>query len=172
MAATTTPGRVSLDEYLRSDYEPDAEYVDGVLEERPMGQFEHAAWQKAILKWFLAHEAEWNVRVMPELRVQVAPTRFRVPDVTVLDRREPKQPIITRPPLAVFEILSPEDRFERLTRKLRDYAAMGIPRIWVVDPQGPRFFQFRAGGLQPAEDCAGVGDAPAFRWPEITALLD
>ncbi len=45
--ATTT--HVPVEVYLRSSYEPDAEYVDGKIEERPMGEFDHAAWQLAIL---------------------------------------------------------------------------------------------------------------------------
>ena len=46
--------RVPLEVYLRSSgYEPDAEYVDGKIEERPLGEFDHAAWQLAIIKWFL-----------------------------------------------------------------------------------------------------------------------
>ena len=45
---------VLVEDYLRSssDYEPDAEYVDGQIEERPIGQYDHAAWQEAIMKWF------------------------------------------------------------------------------------------------------------------------
>ncbi len=85
--ATTT--HVPVEVYLRSSYEPDAEYVDGKIEERPMGEFDHASWQLAILKWFLQHEKEWGIRVLPELRVRVAATRYRVPDVTVLDRSRP-----------------------------------------------------------------------------------
>src|SRR5258708_40058789 len=85
--ATTT--HVPVEVYLRSSYEPDAEYVDGKIEERPMGEFDHAAWQLAILKWFLQHEKEWNIRVLPELRVRVAVTRYRVPYVTGLDRSRP-----------------------------------------------------------------------------------
>ena len=35
MMATTT--HVPVEVYLRSSYEPDAEYVDGKIEERPRG---------------------------------------------------------------------------------------------------------------------------------------
>ena len=39
---------VPVEAYLRSsDYEPDAEYVDGQIEERPMGEFDHSDWQAA-----------------------------------------------------------------------------------------------------------------------------
>lgn len=39
--AAITP--VPLDVYLRSSYEPDAEYVDGAIEQRPAGEYDHAA---------------------------------------------------------------------------------------------------------------------------------
>jgi hypothetical protein len=50
MAATT---QVPLEVNLRTAYEPDAEYVDGVVEERPMGEDGHSAWQSAVAYWFL-----------------------------------------------------------------------------------------------------------------------
>ena len=40
MAATT---HVPLELYLRTEYEPAAEYVDGVLEERHTGTGKHSA---------------------------------------------------------------------------------------------------------------------------------
>jgi hypothetical protein len=41
---------VPLDQYLNhaGDFEPDADYVDGEIELRPMGQYDHATWQDAI----------------------------------------------------------------------------------------------------------------------------
>ncbi len=165
--------RVPLEVYLHcSDWEPDAEYVDGEIEERPMGQNDHSAWQNAIAMWFNRHAKEWNVRVRPELRVRVAETRYRVPDVAILDRSQPVEPIATHPPVAVFEILSPEDRYSRLMRKLKDYEAMGIPQIWVIDPEGPSIQRYRNGHLAPAR----LFDEPVrnicFEISEIQALLD
>lgn len=31
----------------------------------------------------------------------------------------------------------------RMMRKLGDYAAMGIPQIWVIDPENRTYFQFK-----------------------------
>ncbi len=138
--STTT--RIPVEIYLRSSYEPDAEYVDGEIEERPMGENDHSAWQDAICFWFRQHAQDWNVRVRPELRIQVAATRFRVPDVAVLDRDQPTERIVTHPPLAVFEVLSPEDSLQRLKRKLEDYRTMGIPEIWVIDPQDGDYYRY------------------------------
>jgi Uma2 family endonuclease len=145
MATTTF---VPIEVYLRShDYEPDAEYVDGEIEERPTGEINHADWQQAIQRWFANNSAIWHVHAYSEARVQVSPTRFRVPDVAVLDRSLPVERIITHPPIAVFEVLSPEDTIKRLKRKLADYAQMGIPQIWVVDPDNGSFEHYQSGQL-------------------------
>lgn len=60
MAASPQIARVPVEVYLRSSYEPDAEYVDGVIEERPLGQDDHSAWQHAIQLWFAQRAKEWN----------------------------------------------------------------------------------------------------------------
>jgi Uma2 family endonuclease len=162
---------VPVETYLRSSYEPDAEYVDGEIEERAVGEHDHAAWRAAIQRWFFAHELEWNIEVLPEYRVQVAATRFRVPDVAVMDFSLPAEPIATRPPIAVFEVLSPEDTVRRLRRKLDDYARMGIPQIWVIDPEDGSSLRYLDGELLRGE----VFDEPArgisFRIEEIGKLL-
>jgi len=146
--ATTT--HIPVEVYLRSSYEPDAEYVNGQIVERPVGVLDHADWQAAISAWFRSHANEWNIRVFPELRVQVTRDNYRVPDVTVLDRALPTEQIITHPPVAVFEILSPEDTIQKMKRKLQEYAQMGIPQIWVIDPQDGSFDRYLDGHTQPA----------------------
>ena len=141
-----TAATIPIEIYLLSSYEPDAEYVDGVIEQRLMGEYDHAAWQVAILAYFL-RRAEWKVKALPELRVQVSRTRIRVPDVTVLDHDAPKEQIITHPHLAVFEILSAEDIVTRLLSKLADYAAMGIEGIFVIDPATDPYYVYQQGSL-------------------------
>ena len=169
MSATThTP----VELYLRSSYEPDAEYVDGEIEERPMGENDHSAWQEAICFWFRQHARDWNVRVRPELRIQVAPTRFRVPDVTVLPRERPVEPIVTLPPLAVFEVLSPEDSLQRLKRKLEDYRIMGIPEIWVIDPQDSTYYRYEQRQLLRNDSFSHTAHGIEFEMNRIKDQLD
>ena len=43
--------------------------------------------------------------------------------------------ILQRPPIAVIEVLSPEDRVSRYQQRFADYRQMGIAHIWVVDPR-------------------------------------
>ena len=73
-----------------------------------MGEFDHAAWQLAIISGSCGMKKVEHRRFC-QTHVQTAPTRSRVPDKTVLDRSLPVEQIITHPPIAVFEVLSPED---------------------------------------------------------------
>jgi Uma2 family endonuclease len=167
-----TTAYIPVEIYLRSSYEPDAEYVDGEIEERPMGEFDHASWQQAIATWFWQHREEWGIRALPELRVRVAATRYRVPDVTVLDRNRPVEQIITHPPLAVFEVLSPEDSLQRLKRKLEDYRAMGIPEIWVIDPQDSTFYRYEDLQLLRNDSFSHAEKGIVFDMNQLKSLLD
>jgi Uma2 family endonuclease len=171
MASTTT--FVSVEQYLRTSFDPDAEYVDGQIEERAVGENDHSAWQAAICAWFQQQTRQGGIRVRPELRVQVAPTCFLVPDVTILDRDRPHEKIATHPPVAVFEILSPTDTFKRVTAKCARYHAMGIRTILVIDPDGPKY-RYSDGSLVQLETRAFdiPGSAARFDLDEIEKLLD
>ena len=167
MVSTIVPVEV----YLRSSFEPDAEYVDGEIEERPVGEYDHSTWQEALLAYFREHKVEWNVRAKPELRLQVAKPRFRVPDVTVLDRDQPIEQIVTHPPIAVFEILSPDDVMARMLTKLSDYERMGIQGIFVIDPKGSKY-RFASGSLTPIPLGLTACGRLTINFEEIESLLD
>jgi len=65
---------VSVSEYLSSDYSPDVDYVDGELEDRNMGEYDHGRLQYKIGIYFGIREAAWGVKGATETRVQVRPT--------------------------------------------------------------------------------------------------
>jgi Uma2 family endonuclease len=167
-----TMTHVPVEVYLRSSYEPDAEYVDGKIEERPAGELDHAAWQEAISAWFRQHKAEWGLRALPELRVKVAANRFRVPDVTVLDPSQPREQVNTHAPLAVFEILSPQDTLQRLKRRLEDYRVMGIAEIRVIDPQDNTFYRYEDGQLLRNNTFSHAGKGIVFDMNQLKDLLE
>ena len=142
MAAAT---QVPIETYLHTAYRPDCEYVDGELKERNVGEKEHGRLQMT-LSWILRnHEADWAISVYPELRVQVSPTRFRVPDITVLRADAPEEQIITHPPLIVIEILSPSDSLLAMRERIEDYLAFAIPHIWIIDPTDRMGYICRSG---------------------------
>ena len=163
---------ISVEEYLRTTADPDCEYVDGVIEERPVGEYDHATWQIILAGFFLARERDLGILSRPELRVQVAPNRFRVPDVTLLSRTAPREQIITHAPLAVFEILSPEDTMTRMLEKLGDYERMGIAAIWLIEPTKQLFYRYSQGQLALATMFELPGTSFTVAFSEIAALAD
>ena len=144
----TTATRMSVEEYLKTSFEPDAEYVDGVIEERPMEEDQHSAWQAAIVGFFVPRAREWNIRVRPELRSKTGERRYRIPDIALIDAGLPYAPIATAPPLVIFEILSPQDRIARLLVRLADFEAMGVQGIYVVDPEDGSLLRYKNGKLE------------------------
>jgi len=169
--------QIPVEAYLDGsfDFEPGAEFIDGDIEERPMGEFDHSTWQQAIERWFLLHATEWNIRVRCELRVQTSATRYRIPDVVVFRRDNPIEQTLTIPPVAVFEILSPEDRMSRMLVKLADYESMGIGTIRVIDPKTRVIYRYEHDRLEPVEfaveDLKGL-PAASIDWKALESLLD
>ncbi len=130
-----TTAKVGVEEYLSTSYRPDVEYIDGELQERNVGEIEHSDMVAAVLEWFLQHKRDWQILVRPDVRVQVSPTRFRVPDISVCSASSTDRRIVTTAPLLVIEVLSPEDRIDRYHQRITDYREMGISGIWVLDPE-------------------------------------
>ena len=125
---------IPLHEYLGTSFRPDREYVDGEVRERNVGKYEHARVQALLAAWFNQHERDWQVQVVTEQRVQVSPTRVRIPDVTLLPLR-PQPDVITDPPVLVIEILSPDDSYSDTQERAQDYRAMGVETVWIIDPK-------------------------------------
>jgi Uma2 family endonuclease len=78
---------VAVDEYLHNTYEPDCDYVDGELVDRNVGEKDHSKIQKRLIVLLSMQEQRLGINAFPEQRVQVSPSRFRVPDVWVIDPR-------------------------------------------------------------------------------------
>ena len=141
---------VSVEQYLSTVFEHDCEYVDGVIEERELGEFEHSWLQAILVGIFLKNMEKWGVFPLPEQRVQTQHNHFRVPDLTILRAGLPRERILTRPPLLVIEIQSPEDTLRRTAAKTAEYLAFGIEHVWVVDPNARVAYRGTADGLELA----------------------
>lgn len=132
MSAAVSVPFVSIEEYLHTVYEPDMDYVDGVLEDRNVGELDHSMVQRAILLALIDFEDEVGALAIQETRTQTQATRFRVPDICMV-RYEDAEQIFRRPPLLCIEVLSPEDRLQRIRTKCQDYLDMGVPTVWIFD---------------------------------------
>lgn len=148
----SSPTLVSIQEYLASSYRPDRDFVDGELQERNAGELEHSLLQTAIVAWFWARRDEWNVLPLVEQRVQVATNRFRVPDVTVLRANQPREPIVTVPPLILIEVLSKDDTLRSMRERVDDYLNFQAQHVWILDPALKRAYMCTRSAFQEPEN--------------------
>jgi Uma2 family endonuclease len=170
--ATATHLPISVSEYLHTSYQPDCDYVDGVIEERNLGELDHSEVQRAFLLYIDHRRKEWRIHTYPEIRVQTSPTRFRVADICIVSVAAPREQIIQTPPVAIIEILSPEDRVSRYSERLEDYRAMGVKNIWVVDPATRRGFDCSTGSWIETVHFAAAASSIHIDLGAIFAAID
>src|SRR5690349_13284712 len=134
MGTTTT--LVTLDQYLNSSYEPDMEFVDGVLVGRNVGTQSHGLLQGIVVSFLRQFRVSHRIKVFPETRLLVdsASGRHRIPDVMAVDTPLRRGKVVIDVPAIVVEIKSPDDMFDDIVGRCLDYEHLGIPTILVMDP--------------------------------------
>ena len=143
---------VPLSEYLAASYRPDCEYLDGELLERNVGEWDHSRLQMLLSQYLFSREKQWGIIVVPEQRVQVKPTRFRVPDILVLAGSAPAGPIVQEPPFLCIEILSPSDRVAEMQERIDDYLSFGVRCVWLIHPRTRRAFVYTSQRVMEVKD--------------------
>jgi len=127
---------VSVEEYLHTSFEYDAEYVEGRIVPRSMPQKPHSKMQRSLISMLCTAGEPLGYEVWQEqrIRTQHAPARYRVPDLCVT-QGEPSEDVFTEPPFLCVEILSPGDPAVEVLAKIREYLAFGVVYVWIVDPK-------------------------------------
>jgi Uma2 family endonuclease len=176
MAALPNAPLVSVEEYLATHYpDGDREYLDGVVVERNLGTPGHSALQKILIGHLIAFEKALGLAVRPECRTRIEATRYRVPDVLVMERPfRQTQRVVLDPPVLVIEILSPDDRTGETLRRFREYQRLGVRHIVQMDPEDRLTHLFLNGDLVERELSSletHHGNLP-FNSRELLALLD
>lgn len=180
MSTTISPSRqYTPDDLLKMSEGKRFELVDGRLEQKPMGTRASMAGAR-IISYLVLHcdehpEAGWvfaqdaGYRCFPDDR-----NRIRRPDAYFI-RRERLSPdrfddgFITIPPDLAIEVLSPNDRAIRVSRKTQEYVAAGVRPIWIVEPELRLITIYRADGtvslLHDSDELSGEDVLPGFRCP-------
>mgnify|MGYP002391513541 CR=1 FL=1 len=154
---------VSEHDYLHTAGEgPEPDYVDGEVIERTMPNYAHSKAQRRLMRWFSTLAQSAPVFESAEIRLQVAPQRYRVADLAVFFGKEPKDPVPELCPLVVAEIVSPDDFHQDIMTKLKDYAGIGVPHIWLINPGDQTIYTFEDRSLK----CV-----LAFDLPELQASI-
>ena len=158
-----TAVHIPVSEYLRTFYRPDCDYVDGEVLERDLGEQSHNLVQKMIASIFTVNRKVWGLRSITEQRVQVSSTRYRIPDVCVVSSADPIHPILGAAPLVCIEVLSQEDRFQRIITRVQDCRFMGVQHIWIIDPESRECWTIdnsSGGALPMLEDAFTIPGTP------------
>jgi Uma2 family endonuclease len=118
------------------------ELVDGVLVEKPMGQYESrlAALIIHLLYTFL-DKHELGIVLAPDGPMRLAAGSVRLPDVAFVswakfpDRKVTPDAILDRAPDLAIEVLSKSNTRKEMERKLAEYFAAGTALVWYIDPK-------------------------------------
>jgi Uma2 family endonuclease len=165
---------VPVEEYLRTAYRPDCDYLDGEVLERNVGERDHSKLQREFILYLGTRAKQWGIHVFPEQRVQVAAHRFRIPDICVVAGKEPGEQIFREPPFICIEVLSKDDTLRSVQSRVDDYLKFGVPHVWVFDPFDRRVWTYTSDGSREVKDGVLRTENPAIEvfLAELFAGLD
>ncbi len=152
--------QIGVEEYLDLVFEdrPEPDYVDGEVVGRALPTPLHGQIQALLAVLFAALSKRTPLAIITEVRAQIEPRLFRVIDFAVFRGARPEGRYATSPALVVVEIISPDDRYGKLTHRLEDYRRWGVPHVWLVDPELKRLYEYSEAGLL---------QYPSLRLPEF-----
>ena len=142
-----TEALITAEQYLSTHFEREPELVHGELVERPLPNFPHGRIQLRLGSRLEALSQPHAVFTGVEVRVQLAPDLFRLPDIAVWVGPNPPAKLPNEPPLLVVEISSPDDRWYDLLQKLEEYRVWGVQHIWLVEPELKKFHVYDNGSV-------------------------
>ena len=134
------------------------ELLDGTLIVSPAPGLPHQR-VAAVLVALLEFACPENLVVFPNVGVRIGARSALEPDAVVARPSDVSGVRLTRPPLLVAEILSPDSALRDLNLKKAAYERFGIPSYWVIDPDlerpGLRAFRLLDGEYREAAHVAG-----------------
>jgi Uma2 family endonuclease len=143
---------IPVEEYQRTSFHPDRDFVEGEVVERNVGKRKQAWTQARIAAWFIHRQQLLRLDALTELRVQVKPNRVRIPDVVICEMPIPEEEVFTAPPYLCIEVMSPDDTIAAMQDRLDDYLQFGVPNVWVIDPWNHRGWRISTAGWATAMD--------------------
>ena len=148
--ATTV--QVPIERYLETIHQDAApEYVDGEIVHRVVPSFRHGKAEAGFAAVFHNAGRRHPLFVSTETHMRVSPTRVRIPDVAVFVGAEPAEAIPVSPPAVIVEILSPDDPWSSVMRRLREFHEWGVRHIWLADPDRSEFYTYDGRGVNTVD---------------------
>jgi Uma2 family endonuclease len=162
MTERTMPVLLEPEDLLRLPEGDHYELVDGIPKEKPMGAEadEIAVGVVVVLRPFVrAHNlghvygSQTGFQCFPD-----KPNQVRMPDASFVaagklpDDKTPEGYIKVAPDIAV-EVVSPNELYEEVEAKVKEYRSAGVKLVWVVSPKSRTVLVRRLDG-----SCAEVGE--------------
>lgn len=133
---------LTLDAFLQlPETKPASEYIDGQIIQKPMPQGKHSKLQGKLVTVINAVvEDSRTALAFPELRCTFG-GRSTVPDIVVftwsripLDDRGDVANVFQAAPDWTIEILSPDQKYVKVTKNILHYLTHGTQSGWLIDP--------------------------------------
>ena len=142
--ATARTDLLTLEEFREryAEEKPYYEYWFGEAIQKSVPTVLHALLVKILL--FALDQAGYESG--PEVELRVDANWQPKADVAAWTEIEGAYP--TRPVDVVAEVLSPEDRMQRVIAKCRQYERIGVRSIFVMDPESHDAWEWRGGNLE------------------------
>jgi len=100
----------------------------------------------------LAQMAAHGYVALSGVRCRLSSDVYRLPDIALFRSSEVRAvEVPSNPPLMIAEIVSRNEERVALIAKLSDYAAWGVPHIWVIDPWNRRLAVWQSDIEVPVE---------------------
>ena len=176
--AVATNTRYTPEDLLAMPDGQSYELVGGKLEERPMGVESSWVAGRIIVRLGQFSEEHKSGWVLPaDSGYQCFPHdpgMVRRPDASFVKTGRFSGDVLPKgwakvPPDLAIEVVSPNDLISKLEEKLNDYRKVGVPLIWVINPDSRTAMVYRRDGsisrLEDHDELSGEDIVPGFRCP-------
>lgn len=137
------PGQATVEDLIRNNDQKNGicELIDGVLVEKPLGQYESRL--AHLIGYFLENFLEDNdlgICLGADGPLELSSDQVRVPDLTFVswdqfpDGVPRDESVLRRSPDLAIEVLSKSNTKAEMNRKLDDYFESGTKLAWYIDP--------------------------------------
>jgi Uma2 family endonuclease len=150
---TKTETLVTGDELLAMGNIGPAELIEGRLILMSPTGFPHGNYEgnfyEQLKSYARKHKAGKVVVGEVGIYTQRDPDTIRAADVVFISnerlaRRQKTSGFLDVAPELIVEILSPDDRWQEVTQKMREYFAIGVKLVWVAEPTSKIVYAYRS----------------------------
>ena len=117
-----------------------------------MGEWDHCRLQMLLSRYLSNREKQWGIIVVPEQRVQVKATRYRVPDISVVTGPAPLARSSKNLLSCALKSCLATTAWRRCWSASTTTSALGFATFWLIHPRTLRAFVYTPERVMEAKD--------------------